>query len=178
MTSSNGTIFRVTGPLCGDFTGHRWISPQRPVTRSFDVCFDQRLNKRLSKQSRCRWFETPSCSLWRHCNGPNEAPPDMISVSLVLFAKFRMSIWRICTICKGRCKRTLTGNPTREVAGMVLQIKSSHQSDSCICLPSRNVMCFSLCKANNSQMVILFPITTISAYENKFWNCLDLVTQA
>ena len=26
MTSSNGNIFRVTGPLCGEFTGHRWIS--------------------------------------------------------------------------------------------------------------------------------------------------------
>ena len=25
MTSSNGTTFRVTGPLCGEFTGHRWI---------------------------------------------------------------------------------------------------------------------------------------------------------
>ena len=41
---------------------------QRPVTRSFDVFFDLRLNKRLSIQSR-RWkFETPSRSLWRHCN--------------------------------------------------------------------------------------------------------------
>ena len=26
MTSSNGNIFRVTGPLCGEFTGHRWIT--------------------------------------------------------------------------------------------------------------------------------------------------------
>ena len=26
------------------------------------------LNKWLSKQSRGCWFETPSCSLWRHCN--------------------------------------------------------------------------------------------------------------
>ena len=26
MTSSNGNIFRVTGPLCGEFTGHRRIS--------------------------------------------------------------------------------------------------------------------------------------------------------
>ena len=25
MTSSNGNIFRVTGALCGEFTGHRWI---------------------------------------------------------------------------------------------------------------------------------------------------------
>ena len=41
---------------------------QRPVTRSFDIFFDLCLNKRLSKQSRRRWFETPSRSLWRHCN--------------------------------------------------------------------------------------------------------------
>ena len=27
------------------------------------------LNKRFSKQSWGWWFETPSCSLWRHCNG-------------------------------------------------------------------------------------------------------------
>ena len=40
--------------------------PQRPVPRNFDVVFDQRLNKRLSKQSTRRWFETPLCSLWRH----------------------------------------------------------------------------------------------------------------
>ena len=26
MKSSNGTIFRVTGHLCGEFTGHRLIS--------------------------------------------------------------------------------------------------------------------------------------------------------
>ena len=25
MTSSNGNMFRVTGLLCGEFTGHRWI---------------------------------------------------------------------------------------------------------------------------------------------------------
>ena len=37
---------------------------QRPVTRSFDVFIDLRLNKRLSKQSSGRWFETPSSSLW------------------------------------------------------------------------------------------------------------------
>ena len=41
---------------------------QRPATQGFDVFFDLRLNKRLSKQSRRWWFQTPSCSLWRHCN--------------------------------------------------------------------------------------------------------------
>ena len=41
---------------------------QRPVTRRFDVFFDLCLNQQLSKQWRRRWFETPSRSLWRHCN--------------------------------------------------------------------------------------------------------------
>ena len=29
MTSSNGNIFRVTGPLCGELTGHFFISPHK-----------------------------------------------------------------------------------------------------------------------------------------------------
>ena len=60
MTSSNGNIFRLTGPLCREFTGHRWIPSQRPVTRSFGVFFDLRLNKRLGKHSCGWWFEKPS----------------------------------------------------------------------------------------------------------------------
>ena len=44
MTSSNGNIFRVTGPLCGEFTGPGEFPTQRPVMRSFDVFFDLRLN--------------------------------------------------------------------------------------------------------------------------------------
>ena len=50
-------------PVTGEFPA------QRPVTRSFDVFFDVRLNQQLSKQLRRRWFETPSRSLWPHCNG-------------------------------------------------------------------------------------------------------------
>ena len=37
-TSSNGNIFRVTGPLCREITGHRWI----PLTKASDAelwCF-------------------------------------------------------------------------------------------------------------------------------------------
>ena len=49
-------------PVTGEF------SAQRPVTRSFDVFFDLRLNKPLSKQSWGWWFETPSHPLWRHRN--------------------------------------------------------------------------------------------------------------
>ena len=68
MTSSNGNIFRVTGPYCGEFTGPGEFPAQRPVTRSFDVFFDLHLNKRLSKQSWGWWFETTPWSLWRQCN--------------------------------------------------------------------------------------------------------------
>ena len=69
MTSSNGNIFSVTGPLCGEFTDE--FSAQRPVTRSFDIFFDLRLNKRLSKQSWGWWSKAPSRPLWRHCNVPS-----------------------------------------------------------------------------------------------------------
>ena len=49
-------------PVPGEFP------TQRPVTRSFDVFFDQCLNKRLSKQWWGWWFDTLSRPLWRHRN--------------------------------------------------------------------------------------------------------------
>ena len=49
-------------PVSGEFPA------QRPMTRSFDVFFDLRLNKRLSKQCWGWWFETPSRALWRQSN--------------------------------------------------------------------------------------------------------------
>ena len=49
-------------PVPGEFP------TQRPVTRSFDVYFDLRPNKRLSKQSLGWWFEPLSPPLWRHRN--------------------------------------------------------------------------------------------------------------
>ena len=50
-------IHRVTGEF----------HSQRPATRSFDVFVDLCLNKRLSKQARRQWSETPPRPLWRHC---------------------------------------------------------------------------------------------------------------
>ena len=61
--------FSASLALCAGNSPVSVQSPsQRPVARSFDVFFDQRLNKRLSKQSRRRWFETRSFPLWRHSN--------------------------------------------------------------------------------------------------------------
>ena len=50
-------------PVPGEFPA------QRPATRSFDVFFDLRLNKRLRKQPWGWWFETLSRPLWSQCNG-------------------------------------------------------------------------------------------------------------
>ena len=41
---------------------------QRPVTRTLIFSLICARNKWSSKQSPGWWFETPSCSLWRHCN--------------------------------------------------------------------------------------------------------------
>ena len=53
-------------PVTGEFPA------QMPVTRSFDVFFDLRPNKRLSKQSGGWWFETLPGPFWRHSNGDLE----------------------------------------------------------------------------------------------------------
>ena len=70
-------IYAGNSPVTGEFPS------QRPVTRCFGVLFDRGLNKRFSKQSRRWWFETLSCSLWRHCN-------DMLQSALE-------RRWRLCT---------------------------------------------------------------------------------
>ena len=55
-------ICAENSPVPGEFAA------QRPVTQSFDVSFDLRLQKRLSKQWWGWWFETLSHPLWRHRN--------------------------------------------------------------------------------------------------------------
>ena len=62
------TICAGNSPVTGEFPS------QRPVTQSFDVFCDLRLNKRLSKQSWGSWFETLSRPLWRHDNVDLDAP--------------------------------------------------------------------------------------------------------
>ena len=64
---------------------HRWIHPTkaRPVTRSFDVFFDLHLNKRLRTQLRCLWYQTPSRSLWCHCN--YNTPLNYLRVPILIY---------------------------------------------------------------------------------------------
>ena len=98
MTSSNGNIFRVTGHLCGEFTGPGEFSAQWPVTQSLDVFFDLRLNTRLIKQSWGWWFETLSWSLWRQCNDFRLFSSD---IHYTLEVVFCIIIVLVITFCKG-----------------------------------------------------------------------------
>ena len=59
-------FYAGNSPVTGEFPS------QRPVTRKFDVFFDLRPNKQLSKQPWDWWFETPTGSLWRHCNAATD----------------------------------------------------------------------------------------------------------
>ena len=81
-------------PVPGEFPA------QRPVTRGFDVFFDLRPDKRLSKQSRARWFEMPSHSLWRHRNVNTLASGKYYSNFKSII--FKLNIWNrsLSTICE------------------------------------------------------------------------------
>ena len=61
--------FSASLAICaGNSPVAREFPTQRPLTRSFDVFFDLRLNKRLNKQSWGWLFETLSRPFWCHCN--------------------------------------------------------------------------------------------------------------
>ena len=72
---------------------HGWFPSQRPVTQNFDVFFDLHTNKRLSKQSGCRWFETPCRWLWPHSNDVDEFVVTGCTESCH-FGYLRCSQWR------------------------------------------------------------------------------------
>ena len=68
ITSSNGSIFHITDPLCGKFTDHWWT----PLTRASDAelwCFLWSAPEQsIEKTTEPLWFEMTSSSLCHHCN--------------------------------------------------------------------------------------------------------------
>ena len=97
MTSSNENIFRVTGPLWGEPPVTGGYPSQRPVSWTFDVFFDLCLNKRLSKQSRSRWFERPSRPLRRHKCFPRKGVKPLPRSMMTQFAEVSRT-WMISCI--------------------------------------------------------------------------------
>ena len=114
MTSSNGHIFCITGPLCGEFTGE--FPTQRPVMWGFFVwrihwslvnspqkgqwCRDLMFSLICAwtngwARNRCQWFEMPSCSLWCHCNE---------TINLYLHINVPLPLWHAKTHLKDSIK--------------------------------------------------------------------------
>ena len=86
------------------------LPAQRPVTRSFDVFFDRRLNKRLSKQWWDWWFETLSGPLCRHWNE--------LKIILTIRSRF-------CDICHNKLfKLTFFGN-WRVICGTIYKFDNT-----------------------------------------------------
>ena len=107
MMTSSGAIFSAllafcagNSPVTGEFP------TQRPVTRSFDICLDLHLNKRLSKnrdagdlrRHRAHYDVIIMMSVvpWNK-EGVAESYPCMINVSTTKFA-YSCQIWTWCVI--------------------------------------------------------------------------------
>ena len=75
MTSSNGNIFRVTGPLCGEFTGDRWI----PITKAIDAEL---------------W-----CFLWYLNAWVNNHEADDVRRHRIHYDVIVMLCWVVCIVC-------------------------------------------------------------------------------
>ena len=82
MTSSNGNIFHVTGPLCGGFTGHQWI-PHAKASDTELWCFLWSVHEQIVVHTiktpviwdsdalimaSQQWIKTNSFSLRTHCS--------------------------------------------------------------------------------------------------------------
>ena len=97
-------------PLSGEFPA------QRPVTRSFNIFFDLRLKKRLSKQWWGWWFETLSYPLWRQFNALKHihtklhcyASHPVISLLIILPAIQTITLTKLaCCQCSRKEKVTI-----------------------------------------------------------------------
>ena len=75
-------------PVSGEFPA------QRPATRGFDVFFEQRPNKQLSKQSWGWWFEPHSPPLWRHSNA-NDRIQEAVSIQRCRLTRIGISMLKI-----------------------------------------------------------------------------------
>ena len=68
ISSSNGNIFRVTDHLCGDFTGHRWISHTKAIDAEVWCFLWSRKHQSSASLAFVRWIRG------RPVNSPHKWP--------------------------------------------------------------------------------------------------------
>ena len=112
MTSLNGTFSALPAFCAGNSPVTGKVPSQRPMTRSIDVFFDMRLNKRLSKQSWGWWFETPSGWLWLWRNSDIRIP-----LSWVCFGLLRIH-YVVTSVDVCHHNEWLMANPSRGVVNL------------------------------------------------------------
>ena len=151
------------------------IPAQRLVAGSFNVIFDLRLNKRLSKQSWGWWSETPSRSFWRHCNVVSTHLMDQCSGLLFesvgsklieIWIKIQWSSWSSwisnisieiklwCNISKRLCETApvVLLTAVRSVSGLSAMEQSWTAAFGTVISPSRT-------SARNGVKVVSYVIT-------------------
>ena len=111
MTSSNGNIFRVIGPLWGESTC--------PLTKASDAelwCFlwfgpEQTVEQTIETPE----IEMPSRSLWSHCNaqgcvhcGSSFSPRSSASTLLSKYPSYQTSCITQYYICSGKIRKNKT----------------------------------------------------------------------
>ena len=131
-------------PVTGEFHS------QRPVTRSFDVFFDQCENKWLSKQSWGWWFEMPLRPLWRHCN-----------------VKFlTTSLMGVCTYVKAKDLRSPLGWLTNPAACFIWQMSVGLNDTDFRLNDKASITAYSTCAE--------YSFLLCSGLKNIFWTSIHV----
>ena len=142
--SASLAICAGNSPVAGEFP------TQRPVTRSFDVFFDLRPNKRLSKQSLSWSFETPSWSLWRHC-----------TIQIKICAEYRDMLPRPRLVCQEPGLRPIgrsPGVPDKSSRGLGSMSRYSAQILICFIAYIFSIFNFSVGLVGNLAELPLFIV--------------------
>ena len=91
-------------------SGRHYCGASAPMTESSEI-FYLRLNKRLSQETWGWWFETPSHSLWRHCNGNLTKVQPTTTYFISYFVMLQMGLWYVevtsktsHNLCNGACR--------------------------------------------------------------------------
>ena len=132
----------------------RWVPHTKPGTRSFDVFFDLRLNKRLSKQPWGWWFVTLLWPLWRQCNG----------LWLLAFFVWLGSWWKLVTL---------------DVIELKFHGKRGEMNNLCILEPYRkSINGFNAHQFNTSSSLSLDIPKKSAKYLHMLFLCCDDLLQA
>ena len=126
-------IFRVTGLCEWNLPVTSGLPSQRPVTLSFDIVFDLRLNKRLGKQPRRWWFETPWRLLWHYRYSLSCLLHWHMGKSATIFQ--RLPSWFICLIYGRNLTLSIAGTlPTSKKICIVWSVDMNCYQPMATCL--------------------------------------------